>query len=213
MKQKESIFTAPSANHEKMIDLFRTPKLIGMVGDADSGKSNTLYFIIKSLRESFNFRLYTYGLRAYLRDEQKIYSVEQLEGLRDSIIIIDEFASLFDVDDRKEKKQIERTLRLIFHNNNVVLFCGLPENYKKFIASKLDAVIFKRCALSDFINGSRVKKIAFNYEGIEQGSAVLDIKKDRALVWDGTHYHPVFVPYIEEGDTKASNVDILQKRS
>lgn len=208
------VFTvSPSDNHDKILELFKEPKLIGMVGDADAGKSNTLYFVVKALKSHFNFKLYTYGLRVFLQDEQKIYSVEELELIRDSIIIIDEFASLFDVDDRKEKKQIERTLRLIFHNNNVVLFCGLPENYKKFVASKLDAMIFKRCALGDFINGSRVKKVALNYEGTEQGSAVLGIQKDKALVYDGRHYHMVSVPYLPEVDTKAANADILQKRT
>lgn len=211
--REKSIIINQSDNHDKILSLLKEPQLIGMIGDADAGKSNVLYFMIKALRQEFDFKLYTYGLRVFLQGEQKIYSVEELEVIQKSIIIIDEFASLFDVDDRKEKKQIERTLRLIFHNNNVVLFSGLPENYKKFIASKLNSVIFKRCAKSDFINGSRVKKIAYNFEGIEQGSAVLDIKKDKALVYDGKHYHMVNIPYLPETDTKASNEDILQKRT
>jgi len=88
----------------------------------------------------------------------------------DSIVIIDEFASLFDVDDRKQKKQIENTLRLVYHRNNVVLFCGLPENFKKFIASKLDAIITNSVVCGDFINGSRTKAIVINYGGDERGT-------------------------------------------
>jgi len=209
---KSSIIEMTSDNHERILDLFNSPKLIGVVGDADNGKSNMLYFIVKSLRTSYNFKLYSYGLRVNIVGEQKIYSVEQLEGIHDSIIIIDEFASLFDIDDRKEKKQIEKTLRLIFHNNNVVLLCGLPENYKKFIASKLDAVIFKRCALSDFINGSRIKKVAFNYSDYEMGAAVFDIEVGKAIVYDGRDYHKVAIPYLNETDTKANNASILQGR-
>jgi len=193
-----------------LLDLFNSPKLIGVVADANQGKSNMLYFAIKALRSKYNFGLYTYGLRVTLADEQKIFSVEQLEVIHDSIIIIDEFASMFDIDDRKEKKQIEQTLRLIFHNNNVVLLCGLPENFKKFIASKLDAIIYKRCALGDFINGSRVKKVAFNYRGYELGAAVLNVGIDEAIVYDGTHYHKVNVPYVPDGDTKANNVSVLK---
>jgi len=209
---KNSIIEMTSDNHERILNLFNSPKLIGVVGDADNGKSNMLYFIVKSLRASYNFKLYSYGLRVNIVGEQKIYSVEQLEGIHDSIIIIDEFASLFDIDDRKEKKQIEKTLRLIFHNNNVVLLCGLPENYKKFIASKLDAVIFKRCALSDFINGSRIKKVAFNYSDYEMGAAVFDIEVGKAIVYDGRDYHKVAIPYLNETDTKANNISILQGR-
>lgn len=197
---------------EKLLDLFNSPKLIGVIADANEGKSNMLYWAVKALQSRYNFKMYSYGLRVNL-GEQKIYSVEELEVIHDSIIIIDEFANLFDIDDRKEKKQIERTLRLIFHNNNVVLLCGLPENYKKFIASKLDAMIFKKCALSDFINGSRVKKVAFNYEGQEQGAAVLNIPVSTAIVYDGVHYTHVNIPLLSEYDTKANNPTILVERS
>ena len=200
----------PSDNQDKIINLFKAPKLIGMVGDANNGKSNVIYWLIKALREEYKFKLYSYGLRAHVVGEQKIYSVEQLEIIHNSIIIIDEFASMFDIDNRTEKKQIEQTLRLIFHNNNVVLLCGLPENFKKFIASKLDAVIFKRCALGDFINGSRVKKVAFNYRGYELGAAVLNLEVDKAIVYDGQFYSKVSIPYIGEGDTKKNNVSILE---
>lgn len=211
MKQT-SIIEDPNDNHEKLLSLFESPKLIGMCGDADTGKSNLLYFVIKALRSHYNFNLYTYGLRVNVVGEQKIYSVEQLEVIHDSIIIIDEFASMFDVDERKEKKQIEQTLRLIFHKNNVLLLCGLPENFKKFIASKLDAVVYKKCSLGDFINGSRVKKIAFNYRGYELGAAVLNVEIGQAIVYDGTHYHKVNVPLVPEGDTKANNLSILQEK-
>lgn len=209
MKIKQ-ITEEPGDNHDKIINLFKAPKLIGLVADANEGKSNLLYWLIKALREDYKFNLYSYGLRANVVGERKIYSVEQLEIIHDSIIIIDEFASMFDIDDRKEKKQIEQTLRLIFHNNNVVLLCGLPENFKKFIASKLDSVIFKRCALSDFINGSRVKKIAFNYRGYELGAAVLNVEVDNAIVYDGKFYDKVNIPYVEEGDTKKNNISILE---
>lgn len=196
---------------EKLIDLFKTPKLIGLVGDANEAKSNLLYFAIKTMQAKYNFKLYSFGLRVNL-GEQKIYSVEELEVIHDSVIIIDEFASMFDIDDRKEKKQIEQTLRLIFHNNNVVLLSGLPENYKKFIASKLDAIIYKRCALKDAINGSRVKQVMYNYSGPEMGAAMLNIERDMALLYDGVHYTKVTVPFMTEFDTKANNPVLLQEK-
>jgi hypothetical protein len=214
MKAKYTSITAPPCdNQDVVLGLFTEPKLIGLIGDANSGKSNMLYWIIKALRDAYQFNLYSYGLRAYVVGEQKIFSVEQLEVIHDSIIIIDEFASLFDVDDRKQKKQIENTLRLIFHRNNVVLFSGVPENVKKFIASKLQAVIYKQCALSDFINGSRTKSIIMNYSGDERGSAMLSLDPNKAIVWDGRYYHKVTIPYVEEGDTKINNADILKKRT
>lgn len=206
MKQKDI-----TPEQEKLIDLFKTPKLIGLVGDANEAKSNLLYFAIQTMQGKYNFKLYSYGLRVSL-GEQKIYSVEELEVIHDAVIIIDEFASMFDVDDRKEKRQIEQTLRLIFHNNNVVLLSGLPENYKKFIASKLDAIVYKRCALKDAINGSRVKQVMYNYRGAELGAAMLNVEKNKAILYDGTHYTTVEVPYVESLDTKANNPIILQEK-
>ena len=208
MKNK-SIVDIERNNQDKILSLFDKPKLIGIVGDPNSGKSNLLYWIIRELQIAHKFNLYTYGLRLYVKEERKIYSVEQMETIQNSIIIIDEFANLFDVDDRNKRKQIENSLRLIFHNNNIILFCGLPENYKKFLASKLNALIFKKSTLADFINGSRTKKVVHNCEMPEKGSAMFYIPHDLAVVYDGKHYYRVTVPYIKDVDTKLNNPPIL----
>jgi hypothetical protein len=205
-----SIISQPSDNHEHILKLFDEPRLIGMIGDRNSGKSNMLYWLIKALRESYHFNLFYYGLRAKITNALQIFSVEELEIVHDSIVIIDEFASLFDVDDRTQKKQIENTLRLINHNNNVILLCGLPENYRKFIASKLDAMIFKQSSIGDAINGSMVKKRIINYGGDERGSAMLAMKQDEAIVYDGIHYYKATIPYVQDGDTKLKNESILK---
>jgi len=205
------IIGLPTDNHEQILKLFDSPKLIGLIGDRNSGKSNLLYWTIKALRENFHFNLFYYGLRAKVFGAVQIFSTEELEVIHDSIVIIDEYASLFDIDDRKQKKAIENSLRLINHNNNVILLSGLPENYRKFIASKLDAMIFKQSSIGDAINGSMVKKRVVNYGGDERGSAVLALKPNEAIVYNGIHYYKVSVPKIEEADTKANNVDILVK--
>ena len=158
----------------KFKDLCNKPKIIAIVGDVNTGKSNLLYHIIEDLKKFGNFSLYTYGLRLNVKSKQ-IYSVNELEQIKNSIIILDEVMSLWDLDNRMAKKQIENSLRLINHNNNILIICMLPENAKKFIAGKLDQVIFKKVTFSDFINGSRTKQVCMNYKGAEKGSAVLNI--------------------------------------
>jgi GTPase SAR1 family protein len=194
-----------------ILDLFATPKIIGLVGAANSGKSLLAYAVIKSLQERYDFNLFSFGLK-YDAGQQPIYSVEELETIHNSVIVLDETATLFDFGDRKEARMIERSLRLIYHRANVLLIIALPENVKKFLAAKVDAVIFKSCPLADFINGSRVKKIALNYRGDELGSAVLDIDVDEALVYDGDHYKMVEVEYLANFDSKANNPAILQPK-
>ncbi len=164
--------------------LFDKPKIIGVCSDVNEGKSMTLYYLIQFLKENFEFDLYSYGLRLSV-NEQKIHSIEELEKISDSVVVIDEFFTLLDLEDRKKRRHIENTLRLIHHNNNILILAGVPENFKKFISAKLSVIFFKRITLGDFINGSRMKNVCLNYNGIEMGSSVLNLKVNEALVFDG----------------------------
>jgi len=189
--------------------LFDKPKIIGVAADVNSGKSMLLYHIVETLRAKAEFNLYTFGLRVPVKDSKQIFSVEELEEVENSIIMIDETFTLFDLDNRKNKKAVENTLRLINHNNNILILCMVPENVKKFIAAKLDTIIFKKCTIPDFINGSMVKRVVDSYSGYEKGTALLGLKINEALVFDGKHYHKIDVPYYPKYDTKSTNKSIL----
>lgn len=193
--------------------LFDRPRVIGVCADVNEGKSNLLCWMVLELRKQYKFNLYSYGLDVDLQ-QQKIYSVDELERIQNGIIVIDEFATLFDLDDRKLKKQIEKTFRLICHieKNNIIILAGLPENYKKFLSAKLSAIIFKTCTLADFINGSKIKYEAFKFSDPMLGSTVLKVNVDQALVFDGQHYHKISVPYLREFDSKIHNAKILTPR-
>ena len=169
--------------------LFNKPKVIGLVGDTNTAKSNTIYWILDDLKKNFKFNVYVYGLRSTFPKTQEVTSIEEIEQVKNSIIIVDEMFSLFDLDNRKIKAQIENTIRLIFHNNNILLVCGLGENFKKFLSAKLTAIIFKKVTLADLINGSTVKNIVLRYKGNERGSSILNLSLGEALIFDGLHYH------------------------
>lgn len=192
-------------------ELLDKPKIIGIVADVNEGKSNFLYWLITELQRDYTFNLFSYGLRCDL-GEQKIYSVAELETITNSIVICDEFYTLFDLEDRKNRRAIENTLRLINHNNNILILVGLPDNYKKFIASKLDVMIFKTCKIGDFVNGSRVKAVCTAYKGSELGSAMLAMPVNKAILWSG-HYHKITIPYLVKFDTKKNNVPILSEKN
>lgn len=197
-------------NEEELINkLFSTPKIILLIGNPNEGKSMVLYHLNKLLQKYNKFELVSYGLRIDL-GEKKIYSNEQLEEQRNKIILGDEIFSLFDLEDRKKRRIIEQTLRLIFHNNNVLVLAGLPENFKKFISAKADIIIFKKSTLSDFINGSKVKNVCLSYKGDEMGSSILDIEKNKAILWDGRDYYKIDIPYYSCYDTKLQNKPIIQ---
>ncbi len=195
-----------------MLNIFNEPKIIGIIADVNEGKSNLIYHLIKELGIKYSFNLYTFGLRSVIENAKVIYSIDELEVIQDSIIFLDEFFTLFDLDNRKKKRQIEATLRLIHHNNNILVLVGLPENFKKFISAKLNCVLFKKVTFADFINGSKVKNTILNYNGKEKGSAVLNIGKDEAILFSGKSYKKFKIPYLKEYDSKKDNKSILNKK-
>ena len=99
-------------------ELFNKPHIVGIIGNADSGKSNLLYSIIDQIKGYAKIR--AFGLRKDIKSVHHFNSIKELEEITNSAVIIDEYYTLFDLENRKNKSQIEQILRLIFHNNNVV---------------------------------------------------------------------------------------------
>jgi len=193
--------------------LFNSPFIGAIIADANQGKSNFIYHIIKKLNSRYDFNLYTYGLKSDVKGANKIYSLDELERIRDSVIFLDEFYDLFDLEDRHNKSIAERTLRLLFHNNNIIILSGLPENYKKFISAKVSITFYKQCTFEDFVNGSSSKKKILKYHGSKRGSSILHMGKDECLIYDGNHYYDYKIPYLKERDSKRNNVSILVEKS
>jgi hypothetical protein len=192
-------------------DLFNEPKIIGIIGNPNEAKSNLAFWCIEELRKEFKFNLAYFGFRVNL-DGKKINSIKELEQIKNSAIFLDEFNSLFDLNDRKKKNIIERTLRLIFHNNNILVLIGVPDNFKKFISGKLDVMFFKKSFYEDMINGSKVKTIINDYIDIDniKGSSVLNLEKNQTLLYDGKTYKVLDIPYLEKYDTKKDNKEIFK---
>jgi len=214
-QEKERLSGFYDLTFEELVNLIvkKHPSVIGVVGDANTGKSNLLYAILTYLNKKFDVNLFYYGLRHNLSVGTRFYSVTELEKIRDGLIVIDEFSSLFNLENRHNRISIEKTLRLVFHNNNTIILVGLPENFKKFLSSKVNLIIFKFVTYADFINGSRVKQICLEYEGFEAGKSVLSLKPEEAIVFDGTFYKKVKIPYIEEFDIKKNNKKVFREKS
>lgn len=201
-------------DEEKMIkELFNEPKIVGIVGNPNEAKSNLIYYLVKQLKEDFEFNLYNFGLRKNVGGTE-INSVKELEQIKNSIIFIDEFNSLFKLEDRKQRGNIENTLRIIYHNNNILVLSGLGENYKKFISAKVNVFMFKKIFYDDLINGSKAKKVIMDYQDIEniKGSHVLNLEKNQTLLFDGRGYSLMQVPYLKEFDTKSKNCAIIVQK-
>lgn len=207
-------------NIETVEDLLRDASIrsVGVISDVHQGKTNTLNHIIKALRSrTENPSIWSFGLQTVFAGVQTINSVEELESITNSVVLIDEFPDMFDLDNARQLRKFEKTMRKIFHSNNVFVICGLPRNFNKRLSAMLQAVIFKQCTLTDFIQRSPVDEAIKSYspafgDEIQKGSTMLTMPKNIALVRDVStkHWYPVNVPYIEEGDSKRFNSPILK---
>ena len=201
--------------------LFDSPRLIGMCADVGQGKSNTIYSILHFLQKKYNFsskNLFTYALPISV-GQQKIFSVEELELIENSVIFLDEFYLFLNLDDRKRVKQLAEMMQRIKHANNVLVLCGLPHNFNKFISSQLEIKIYKQTTIKNLINGSPMKDVVTAYNGAEKGSTILRLQHNQALVYgllgEGTgnaHYIKVSVPHMKEFDVKSNLPPILNPK-
>lgn len=198
--------------------LFDQPRIIGVCADVGQGKSNMLYTLMNYLQTEYGFdkdHLYSYSLPIWT-GEQKIFSVEELELIENSVIILDEFYLFLNLDDRKRVKQLAAMMQRIKHSNNVLIMCGLAHNFNKFISSQLEIKIYKQVTIKNLINGSPMKDVVVSYNGKEKGSTILKMGRDQALIYglsgEGTgimHYQMASVPYMPEFDAKMALPDIL----
>ena len=204
---------------ENVVDkLFDQPRIIGLCADVNQGKSNLLFYIMNHLQETYGFsrdNLYSYALPIWT-GEQKIYSVEELELIDNSVIVLDEFYLFLNLDDRKRVKQLAAMMQRIKHSNNVLILCGLAHNFNKFISSQLEIKIFKQTTIKNLVNGSPMKDVVSAYNGKEKGSTILKLGKGQALIHglsdgeDGMpHYDLVNIPYMKQFDVKSALPDIL----
>ena len=190
------------------------------MSEVNQGKSMTLYNLIIEFVTQYKGNVYVFGvpdevLREIGSEQIKPFSsVLELERIKDGIVIIDETGSLFNLNNRKEHRMIERTLRMVAHHNNRIVLAGLPDNFRKFISSLATGFMFKSLNLKSLINGSHGKEILLQYSGQEIGAFTLDIPINKVLCYsqvpiDGACFWLENVVYMQELDTKAKNVQLF----
>jgi len=196
--------------------LLKSPGIIAVVGDTDSGKSNLVHAMIQQVKErTIGTSVYVYGLRSNVAGVVEITSLEELELIERSVIFLDEFWFLFGMEDRKKDnlKKIQRTFQLIKHKKNIIFLIGLPDNFNKFLSSFVNITIFKRCTISNMINGSPMKRNVLKSEIPELGSEYLNVPVEHAIVYDPRKipfWRTYEVPYLQKHDTKASKEPLIK---
>lgn len=187
---------------------------------SNEGKTMALVNIILEYKKEFNGDIWVFGVNKHLTDILKVKtftSLLELEQIKEAIVIIDEVGLIFDLENRKNRKQIDLTLRLVNHNGNKILLSGLPTDFKKYICAKAKCFMFKTLQVSDLINGSQAKEIVMQHKGVEKGTYILDIPIDKMLCYCPNkskqgHYWIETIKYLKEYDTKVDNKDLFLKK-
>jgi len=184
-----------------------------LMSRSNEGKTHTLCTIIEEYKKQFNGTVTTFGFRDELLNLLNVNSFSsliELEEIRNSIIIVDEVGSLFDLENRTKRHLIESTLRLVNHRGNKILLSGLPSDFKKFLCAKAKVFMFKTLMISDLVNGSMAKEILLQYRGHGLGTYTLLFDKNTMLCYDGKFWLES-CSYNEKYDTKKNNENLFKK--
>ena len=192
-----------------------------LMSEINQGKSMCLINIVIEYMTHYLGDVYVYGLMPEVLIQmdtvRPFSSVLELEHLQNGIIIIDELNSLFNLNNRKEHRMIEKTLRMTAHHNNKIVMAGVPDNFRKFLSSLATGFMFKSLNLGSLINGSHGKRILEQYRLPEMGAFTLSIPKNKVLCYseeivDGSKFWMDDVVYFEQFDTKLKNSNLFVPR-
>jgi hypothetical protein len=192
-----------------------------LTSEVNQGKTMVLVNLVREYVLKYTGNVYAYGLHPkhyeLLPMVRPFYSVLELEQIQNGVIIIDEVASLFDLNNRKEHRMIEKTLRMTAHHNNKIVMAGLPDNFRKFLSALATGFMYKSLNLGSLINGSHIKYTLEQYRLAEMGAFTLSVPKDQVLCYSevpikGSKFWLDTVTYFEEFDTKIGNSNLFEPR-
>lgn len=186
-----------------------------LTGQTSTGKTMLLADIATQYLKQYSGKVYTYGFKREITQQLDVTvfsSVRELEQIQNGIILVDEVGALFDLDNRKQKRMIEGTLRLVDHHNNKIVFSGLPSDFKKFLAAKAQCFLYTSLTISDLINGSMAKTTLLEYRYSELGAYVLSVPQGKVLCYDKGGFWLDQFEYYQRFDTKFNNLDLFQEK-
>ena len=151
-----------------LIKLFKKYKSVGVVGNPNSAKSSLILSHLIDLKKKINISVYVLGaekeLYPYLKENgiDILYSTDDILDLKikGSVIYIDEFADIFDVQmQSKQTKRIKRFFNRIAHLNNYVVISSAEVNFwNKFMCSLVRAHLVKTIEYVNLIRGTHLQR-------------------------------------------------------
>ena len=197
--------------------IFTGSRVVGVVGETNSGKSNNIIFLLDNFRKSNpDSNVAIYGFKEEVADILRVkYKVDVLSTLehisdcRNTLIILDEFQKL-KLGDRRYKDLTNEFFDFIHHNNNwVVLSSPNLAEFNKMICNKIKNWLFKALIIKRLVNGSEVKRIIETYQDCRKSLGRLNIGKGEMLFYSQKLVTIIRCDYMPLVDMKTKNVDIF----
>lgn len=151
-----------------LIKLFQNYKSIGIVGSPNSAKSSLVLTELIDMKSKIDVDIYVLGAEPSLYDVLEFNNINILYSsddvldmkIKNSVIYIDEFASIFDVSSQsKQRDRIKRFFNRIEHLNNYVIVSSAEINFwNKFMCSIVKAHLVKRIEFNNLVRGTDLKR-------------------------------------------------------
>lgn len=203
----------------KMIlkDVFDKKRIVGVIGNTNSGKSNNIIYLIDDFRKTNkDVNIAIYGFKEEVSQKlqkkyncQVIETLEHISQLKNSLIVMDEFQKLR-LGDRRYKVLTDEFFDFIYHNNNwIILSSPNLSEYNKLICSKVEIWLLKSLFTKQLVNGSDIKRIVEDYKGDRKRLGYLHIDKSELMLHSSTHTALIKCDYMKDFDSKSKNIDIF----
>lgn len=155
-----------------LIKLFRKYRSIGVVGNPHTAKSSLVLSHLVDIKKEIDIPVYVLGTEKNLYEHLESKGINILHStddvldmkIKDSVIYIDEFSDLFDVQmASKQTKKIKMFFNRIAHLNNYIVISSAEVNFwNKFMCSLVRAHFVKTIEYVNLVRGTHIRTKIMN---------------------------------------------------
>lgn len=197
--------------------LFGDKRIVALVGEKSSGKTNNLMSAVKEFRQkNDSTEILFFGLDSRTSDwisrfpnTHEFSELEHLNGKENCIIIIDEM-QLLGLNDKRQKERRDAFADFIYHDNNyaIISSCNTRE-FNSVIGAIVERWAVKVVRSSSLVNGSQIKDRVARYRGRYKKIDGIFTPKDTMVVLNDEIETVLTFDYINEIDGKKENIDVF----
>ncbi len=205
----------------KLSQLLSENSVVGVAGNRSSGKSMLIATqLVETKREHKNIPIYVMGVEqsvepylisqgiSILRSEMDVLDLQ----LKDCIIFIDEFATIFDTESKS--KQLDKLNRFFdrLEHNNVKLLIGTAREgfWNKYACARITAFYVKEIEYSSLVNGTWLKERVMAIKSLSDYRLECDKPTYYVVTNRGGLTQRYQSEYVKELDTKKDNKNLFR---